>query len=82
MNQKLVESLVWIILSLSEEERHFLEQKIRSASTSQQVAGLEEYLKRYEEHYQMSSQDFCQQFRAGKLGDSADFFEWNIYYTV
>lgn len=79
MNQKLVESLAQIILSLSEEERHLLEHKIQSASISQQVTDLEEHLRQYEEKYQISSQDFYQQFQAGELGDSADFFEWNTY---
>ena len=79
MNQKLVESLAQIILSLSDEERKLLESKIREPETSQQMADLEDCLKRFEEKYQISSKDFYRQFQAGDLGDSADFFEWNTY---
>lgn len=30
----------------------------------------------FEEKYKMSSEAFFKRFEAGKLGDSADFFEW------
>ena len=82
MNQKLVESLAQIILSLSDEERQLLENKIRKPEISQQTADLEAYLKRFEEKYQILSKDFHRQFQAGELGDTADFFEWNTYYEM
>ncbi len=82
MNQKLVESLAQIVLSLSDEERQLLEGKIRKSEISQQVTDLEDRLKRFEEKYQIPSKDFYRQFQAGELGDSADFFEWNTYYEM
>ena len=82
MNQKLVESLAEIILSLSDEERKLLESKTQKPKTSQQIADLESCIKRFEEKYQIASQEFYQQFQAGELGDSADFFEWNTYYEM
>lgn len=82
MNQKLVESLAQIILSLSNEERKLLESEIRKPEISQQMADLEDHLKRFEEKYQIPSKDFYRQFQAGELGDSADFFEWNTYYEM
>ena len=82
MNQKLVESLAQIILSLSDEERNFLERKIQENSISQQIADLEHRLRRFEEKYQMPSESFHQRFQAGELGDSVDFFEWNTYYEM
>lgn len=82
MNQKLVESLAQIILSLSDEERQLLESKIRKPEISEQVADLEDRLKRFEAKYQIPSKDFYRQFQAGELGDSADFFEWNTYYEM
>ncbi len=82
MNQKLVESLAQIILSLSEDERQLLESKVQKTSVSQQVIDLEHRLKRFEEKYHMSSEDFYQQFQSGELGDSMDFFEWNTYYEM
>ena len=82
MNQKLVESIAQIILSLSDEERKLLENKIRKSEISQQMADLEDHLKRFEEKYQIPSKDFYRQFQTGELGDSADFFEWNTYYEM
>lgn len=82
MNQKLVESLAQIILSLSDEERQWLEREIQKSSVSKQVEDLESRLKEFEEKYQMPSKDFHQRFQAGELGDSMDFFEWNTYYEM
>ena len=82
MNQKLVESLVQIILSLSNEEREWLERKIQKSSISKQVEDLEPRLKKFEEIYQMSSEYFYQHFQEGELEDTIDFFEWNTYYEI
>jgi hypothetical protein len=82
VNQKLVESLAQIILSLSDEERNLLDSKIRNPETPQQVEDLKVRLKKFEEKYQTPSQDFYRQFQAGELGDSADFFEWSTYYEI
>lgn len=82
MNQKLVETLVQIILSLSDEERQILDSKVRESSISQQIADLENRLKNFEEKYHMPSESFYQRFQSGELGDSIDFFEWNTYYEM
>lgn len=82
MNQRLVESLAQIILSLSEEERQLLESKVQKPVILQQVTDLESRLKSLEQKYQMSSEQFYQRFQAGELGDSMDFFEWNTYYEM
>ncbi len=82
MNQKLVESLAQIILSLSNEERKLLEIQIREPEIPQKMADLEDHLKSFEEKYQIPSKDFYRQFQAGELEDSADFFEWNTYYEM
>lgn len=82
MNQKLLESLAQIILSLSDEERRWLEKEIQKVSTLRQVEDLESRLKNFEETYQMSSEYFHQRFQTGELGDSIDFFEWNTYYEM
>jgi hypothetical protein len=82
MNQKLVESLAQIILSLSNEERQALEKTVQRSSTAKEVQSLEERLKKFEETHQMSSEQFYQKFQAGELGDSIDFFEWNTYYEM
>ena len=40
-------------------------------------------LSRFEEKYRMSSGDFYQKFESGKMGDSAEFFEWvGLYENV
>jgi len=82
MNQKLVESLAAIILSLSDEEQQLLEMKIQKKSLPDQMADLERRLRIFETKYQMSSDNFYQRFQAGELGDSMEFFEWNTYYEM
>lgn len=90
MNQKLVESLAEVILSLSEDERNLLYQKINviniqskfSPSENSELLDLEQRLQTYETQYQMSSDNFYQRFRSGELGDSVDFFEWSVYYEM
>ena len=82
MNQKLVESLAQIILSLSDEERQLLERRVQKSSLTLQVTDLENRLKSFEAKYQMPSESFHQRFQSGDLGDSVDFFEWNTYYEI
>jgi hypothetical protein len=90
MNTKLVESIARIILSLSEEERQLLETKLATVAPSatvpqamqQDILDLENRLKAFESQYQMSSSNFYQQFKAGKLGDAMDFFEWSVFYEM
>ena len=82
MNQKLVESLAQVILSLSDEERQSLDYELQKASVSGQVQDSKLRLKQFEERYQMSSEDFYQRFQAGELEDTIDFFEWNTYYEM
>ncbi|XWK90515.1 MAG: hypothetical protein U7127_10825 [Phormidium sp.] len=82
MNQKLVESLAQIILSLSDEERQLLEMEIQKNSLLNQIADLDRRLKSFEQKYQMSSDSFYQLFQAGQLEDSMEFFEWSTYYEM
>jgi len=49
MNQKLVESLAQVILSLSDEERQSLDYELQKASVSGQVQDLKLRLKQFEE---------------------------------
>lgn len=82
MNQKLVQSLVQIITSLSDEERQSLERELQNYSEEKQIADLEHKIKKIENKYQMSSHNFYEKFQKGELGDSMDFFEWNTYYEM
>ncbi|MBO0348612.1 hypothetical protein J0895_05740 [Phormidium pseudopriestleyi FRX01] len=82
MNQKLVQSLVEVIFSLSDEEREYLEQEISKYSLRQEIAKIEQKIQGFEQKYQMQSEDFFQRFQAGELGDSMDFFEWNAYHEM
>lgn len=83
MNTQLVESITQIILSLSPEERQLLESKINLTNSIQQdILDLEQRLKNFETKYKMSSSDFYQEFKAGKLGDEIDFFEWSVFYEM
>jgi hypothetical protein len=82
MNQKLVDSLTQIILSLTDDERRLLNHRIEEASTAAKLLELQDQLKEFEIKYAMSSDSFRKQFQSGELGDSADFFEWNAYYEM
>jgi hypothetical protein len=57
-----------------------------SAKIAQQIPQdfleLENRLQAFEAQYQRQSEDFYQQFRAGELGDSIDFFEWSVFYEM
>ncbi len=38
---------------------------------------IQEKLTTFEERYHLKTDEFSQRFRAGKLGDETDFFEWS-----
>ena len=57
------------------------QQSIESSENVQSLE-LERLLQNFEQQYQMDSRSFHEQFQAGTLGDSADFFEWNTYYEM
>lgn len=48
----------------------------------QQIKEIEIDLQNFEQQYQLSSQQFYQQFKAGKLGDNMDFIEWSASYQM
>ena len=56
----------------------------QSIEPSENVQSLElsKLLRSFEQQYQLDSRSFHEQFQAGFLGDSADFFEWNTYYEM
>jgi hypothetical protein len=82
INQKLIQSLAQIILSLSDEERQLLDHEISKCSVSQEIATIKQKLQEFEQRFNMKSEHFFQQFQAGQLEDSSDFFEWNTYYEM
>ncbi len=49
---------------------------------AQELARLEETPHKFEEQYQLSSQEFYRRFQAGAMGDEADFFEWSAFYQM
>jgi len=82
MNQKLIQSLAQIILSLSDEERQSLNHEISKYSVTQEITEIEQKLQEFEQKYHMKSEHFFQQFQSGELEDSIEFFEWNTYYEM
>lgn len=89
MNTQLVNSLSQMISSLSDEEKRLLKKQIDSEITLQsdsdilaQISEIKHQLQLYETQYQMSSDEFYHQFRAGQLGDDIDFFEWSVFYEM
>ncbi len=47
-----------------------------------EIQDLEKDLKAFEEQYQLSSEQFYQQFKTGQLGDDIDFVEWSAFYQM
>ncbi|OFZ18289.1 MAG: hypothetical protein A2Z20_11625 [Bdellovibrionales bacterium RBG_16_40_8] len=43
---------------------------------------LQEKLRKFEEKYQLSSEDFYSKFRKGEMGDALDFVEWSVFYEM
>ena len=59
--------------------------KLLSVVINQYQLRLERYardLRDFEERYGMDTTTFHERFDAGKLGDSADFFEWDGLYDL
>ncbi|MFM7406092.1 MAG: hypothetical protein ACKO3K_05350 [Cuspidothrix sp.] len=48
----------------------------------QQIKELENDLQIFEHQYQLSSENFYQQFKRGELGDEVDFVEWSAFYQM
>jgi len=43
---------------------------------------LKSRLTAYEQQYNMPSEEFYRRFRAGAMGDEADFVEWSVFYEM
>jgi hypothetical protein len=52
---------------------------LERAAAQRALEDLRQRLSVFEGHYQMSSEDFYQRFRAGELGDAAEFVEWSVF---
>jgi hypothetical protein len=48
----------------------------------QEQQRLQAELARFEQSYQMTSQECQRKFEAGELGDAVDFFEWTSLYSI
>lgn len=55
---------------------------LESARTRQELTEIQARLEALEREYRMSSEDFYGRFRAGELGDAADFFEWSAFFDM
>lgn len=56
--------------------------ELERSQALQQAAELQAKLQAYETQYRLPSDTFYQQFNAGELGDSIDFFEWSAFYDL
>lgn len=56
--------------------------ELEQAAARRELEDLEQRLRAFEDQYEMSSEDFYRRFRAGELGDSADFVEWSVFYEM
>jgi len=48
----------------------------------QEQRRLQTELTRFEQSYQMTSEECQQKFDAGELGDAVEFFEWTSLYSI
>jgi hypothetical protein len=55
---------------------------IEQTRLEQEMARLEERLHQFEAQHHLSSAEFYRLFRAGEIGDEADFFEWSAFYQM
>jgi uncharacterized protein YhaN len=55
---------------------------LEQTRVEQELTRLEERLHKLEAQYHLSSADFYRLFRAGEMGDEADFFEWSAFYQM
>ncbi len=51
-------------------------------SIEQEMQEIEVDLRTFEQQYKLSSEQFYQQFKKGKLGDEIDFVEWSAFYQM
>ncbi len=56
--------------------------ELERAAARRELEDLEQRLHAFEDQYEMSSEQFYQRFRAGELGDAADFVEWSVFYEM
>ena len=52
------------------------------AAAKRDLTRLQERLRALEGQFQMGSEEFDRRFRAGELGDGADFVEWSVFYEM
>jgi cell division septum initiation protein DivIVA len=55
---------------------------LERAAAQRELEELKQRLQAFEARYQMASEDFYRSFRAGELGDSADFVEWSVFWEM
>jgi hypothetical protein len=60
-------------------EKRGLTPEILEESLNEEVQSLSGKIQGFKEKYQLSSEQFYQQFMAGELGDSIDFMEWSVF---
>ena len=47
-----------------------------------EAQALQTELSRFEQQYQLASEEFYQRFQQGLLGDAGDYFEWSACYDM
>jgi hypothetical protein len=60
-------------------EKRGLTPEILEEILNEEVQSLSSKIQGFEEKYQLSSEQFYQQFMAGELGDSIEFMEWSVF---
>ena len=55
---------------------------LEQSRVEQELTRLEERTHALEVQYHLSSAEFYRLFRAGKMGDEADYFEWSTFYQM
>lgn len=55
---------------------------LEKAAAERELTDLQGRLEVFEGRYDMPSVEFYGRFRAGELGDAADFVEWSVFYEM
>lgn len=52
------------------------------AAAQREMESLRERLASFEREYKLATDEFFQRFQSGRMGDSADLFEWSAFYQM
>lgn len=56
--------------------------EVEQQSSQHKLNQLSERMQKFENQYDMDSDEFYRRFRLGELGDDVDYVEWSVFYEM